>query len=254
MRARLLALTPTARERGAADKGTLRRLNLGRRGWNCPRCFNLTPQPPLRQRKGGMPALHTLGSPSPLTERGLGRGGKKAWEIASASPQVEATRCTLVRGGKGGEVGKIGGVRGEMALRHGIHIRREIEDALGATAFLLSRPNRGTSAPHDSRNAVAPSERFWGVGAYYFKHQQRIQRRKVAVVPSEARNLKTGETRLHSYYLACSASGMGLPRCLPRSCPHAASMSCPRSTRSVTSMPAASRIARNRRTRSASGR
>ncbi len=212
MRARLLALTPTARERGAADKGTLRRLNLGRRGWNCPRCFNLTPQPPLRQRrggaagargdaaplsvngdegkankgttpefkhpapssnfstlipypplrqrKGGMPALHTLGSPSPLTERGLGRGGKKAWEIASASPQVEATRCTLVRGGKGGEVGKIGGVRGEMALRHGIHIRREIEDAPGATAFLLSRPNRGTSAPHDSRNAVAPSERF----------------------------------------------------------------------------------------------
>ena len=56
------------------------------------------------------------------------------------------------------------------------------------------------------------------------------------------------------YPRACAVSGIGLPRCLPRSCPQAASMSCPRSTRWVVSMPAASRIARNRRTRSVSGR
>ena len=56
------------------------------------------------------------------------------------------------------------------------------------------------------------------------------------------------------YPRACAVSGIGLPRCLPRSCPQAASMSCPRSTRWVVSMPAASRIARNRRTRAASGR
>jgi len=65
---------------------------------------NLTPLSPLSvYGEGGTAAMHMHGSPSPFTERGLGGEVETVWEIVGASPQVEATHCTLVRRGRGDE-------------------------------------------------------------------------------------------------------------------------------------------------------
>jgi len=60
---------------------------------------NLTPLAPLSvYGEGGTASSHTHGSSSPFTERRLGGEMETAWEIVGASPQVEATHRTLVRG------------------------------------------------------------------------------------------------------------------------------------------------------------
>ncbi len=90
--------SPAARERkaGGADKGT----TLGFKRLAPSSIFST---PLSVNGEGGRLALHTHGSPSPLTEKGVGGEVEQAWKITAASPQVEATRCTLVRAGGEGE-------------------------------------------------------------------------------------------------------------------------------------------------------
>ena len=85
---------PASRERGLADKGTRLCFNFGRRSRVFLRLYNLTPQPPLRKRRGGAgSAWHER---SPLSACGEGGKGGEVRKIRNARLEVELRRCTLI--------------------------------------------------------------------------------------------------------------------------------------------------------------
>ncbi|MCS6918471.1 MAG: hypothetical protein NZM28_01730, partial [Fimbriimonadales bacterium] len=101
-RCQMVNLTPPS------DKGTQAEFKTGTHFPDFPALFsNLTPLAPLSaRREGGMPAFCTPTAP-PLRKRRGGWGMRlkaaSACQTVARLPQTEATKCTLIRRGLGGE-------------------------------------------------------------------------------------------------------------------------------------------------------
>ncbi|MCS6919858.1 MAG: diaminopimelate epimerase [Fimbriimonadales bacterium] len=100
--------SPTPWERGSWGEGTSRCLSLGRKGdrFAGGASSYLTPQPPLRKRRGGALCVRGAGDPpSPVTERGARgvRWRKGRGRVGEACACFEPTLSTLIRRGSWGE-------------------------------------------------------------------------------------------------------------------------------------------------------
>jgi hypothetical protein len=152
--------------------------------------------------------------------------------------------------------GRRGGVRRGTACRAPTLLSREASGGAPPCApILLSREASGSAPPRAPTPLSHRVGEGLGVRANNANASHAVNLSSVPLSEGWGGGRMSKPLRISAPHpRTCTVSGIGLPRCLPRSCPQAASISCPRSTRWVVSMPAASRTARNRRTRSVSGR